>query len=31
MATETATSVPRLISIDGLGELFEALVAGGYR
>ena len=31
MATETAIEVPRLISIDGLGDLFEALVAGGYR
>ncbi len=31
MATETAIPVPRLISIDGLGDLFEALVAGGYR
>ena len=31
MATATAIPVPRLISIDGLGDLFEALVAGGYR
>ena len=31
MAIETAIEVPRLISIDGLGDLFEALVAGGYR
>ena len=31
MATETAIEVPRLISFDGLGDLFEALVAGGYR
>ena len=31
MATETAIPVPRLISIDGLGDLFKALVAGGYR
>ena len=31
MATETAIPVPRLISIDGLGDLFQALVADGYR
>ena len=31
MATATAIPVPRLISIDGLGDLFEALVADGYR
>ncbi len=31
MATATAIPVPRLISIVGLGALFEALVAGGYR
>ena len=30
MATATAIPVPRLISIDGLGDLFDALVAGGY-
>jgi hypothetical protein len=29
MAIQTATEVPRLISIDGLSDLFEALVAGG--
>jgi hypothetical protein len=31
MAIETAIEVPRLISIDGLGDLFGALAAGGYR
>ena len=31
MATETLIEVPRLISIDGLGDLVEALAAGGYR
>ena len=31
MATETAIHVPRLISIDGLSDVFEALVADGYR
>ena len=31
MATATAIPVPALISIDGLGDLFEALVADGYR
>ena len=31
METETAIHVPRLISIDGLGDVFEALVADGYR
>ena len=31
MAIETAIEVPRLIRIDGLSDLFEALVAGGYR
>ena len=31
MATATAIPVPRLISIGGLGDLFEALVADGYR
>ena len=30
MATETAIPVPRLIGTDGLGALFEALVADGY-
>jgi len=30
MASAPAIPVPRLIGIDGLGALFEALVAGGY-
>src|SRR6266568_1081467 len=31
MATTTALPAPRLIGADGLGALFEALVADGYR
>jgi ferredoxin len=31
MHSETAIRVPRLIDTEGLGELFQALVAGGYR